>query len=323
MIDRSGCREKNLKICMIGLGSIGKRHLGNLVKVLEERGIIYQVDALRSSRKKEGEETNPVICRQYYRVGDMPDDYDIIFITNPTILHYVTLQKTLNKTKHMFIEKPLFDDDNYDMGLLNWEGNGIYYVACPLRHKEIMKYVKEEIIQREEIVSARIISTSYLPRWRKGQDYRKVYSAKRSMGGGVTRDLIHEWDYAVYLFGNPEKVFHFSGHVSDLEIDSDDISIYMAKYNSMFLEMHLDYVGQKTERTLQIFTNDRRIDIDLIQNTIYQYKNDKLVDKKEFGQEDFYYKEMEYFFDCIDGKQININTVENAYHTLKIALTQE
>ena len=312
-----------MKICMIGLGSIGRKHLGNITTVLKERGIVYEIDALRSSHTALREKECNGISKQYYNIDEMPDDYDVVFITNPTSMHYDTIRKTIEKTKHMFIEKPVFDSTLYHAGELSLKKDGIYYVACPLRHKSIIEYVNRNIVRKEKIVSVRIISTSYLPSWRIGTDYRTVYSAKKNLGGGVTRDLIHEWDYAAYLFGTPDKVSHMKAHVSDLEIDSDDVSIYIAQYPDMFLEMHLDYVGHKTERMMQIFTNKNRMDVDLLSDTIFKYQNNELITKKTFPAEDIYKKEMEYFIDCVEIKRTNINTIQNAYNTLKIALAEE
>lgn len=309
-----------MKVCIIGLGSIGKRHLKNLTVILTERGSRYQIDALRHSHEILPEDISRLICYQYYSFENLPNDYDVIFITNPTLYHYDTIKHVIAKTRHMFIEKPVFDSLNCDLDTLPLSGEGVYYVACPLRHKSIIKYVKQNIIAEEKILSSRIISTSYLPSWRKDMDYRGIYSAKRAMGGGVSKDLIHEWDYAIYLFGRPLKVEHMQGHVSDLEIDSDDVSIYIAQYQDMFLEIHLDYIGHKTERILQMFTNDRRFDVDLVSNTIYKYQNNELVEKKQFEAEDFYLQEMQYFLDCIDKGRENINTIANAYDTLKVAL---
>ncbi len=311
-----------MKICMVGLGSIGKRHLGNLISVLKSRKIEYQIDALRSSQTQLDENWRKIICHQYYRFEELPNDYDIVFVTNPTSLHYETIENIIEKTKHIFIEKPVFDSIVYCIKELPFKKDCIYYVACPLRHKKIIKYVKNIIMDCNRVISARIISTSYLPLWRKDRDYKDVYSARKDMGGGVTKDLIHEWDYAVYLFGKPEQVVHMQGHLSNLEIDSDDISVYIAKYPDMFLEIHLDYIGHKTERMLQLFTNDKRIDVDFISDTICEYVNNELTGKQEFPTEDFYLNEIEFFLDCIEGRKENVNTVEKAYDILKIALTE-
>ena len=40
---------KNLKVLFVGLGSIGTRHLKNLLQLAGERGMTLTVDALRSN----------------------------------------------------------------------------------------------------------------------------------------------------------------------------------------------------------------------------------------------------------------------------------
>ena len=45
-------------------------------------------------------------------------------------------------------------------------------------------------------------------------------------------DLIHEWDYLTYLFGIPEQMYKFVSHCSSLEINSDDLAVYIAKYSA-------------------------------------------------------------------------------------------
>ena len=67
----------------------------------------------------------------------------------------------------------------------------------------------QEALPALSVYSARVLCSSYLPGWRPGVDYRTVYSAHKDMGGGVTIDLIHEWDYLVELFGKPEKMYNF------------------------------------------------------------------------------------------------------------------
>ena len=53
--------------------------------------------------------------------------------------------------------------------------------------------------------------------------HQASYSAHKRLGGGVSIDLIHEWDYMSYLFGFPDKVVNMRGTYSKLEIDSDQV----------------------------------------------------------------------------------------------------
>jgi predicted dehydrogenase len=122
-----------MKICMVGLGSIGKRHLKNLYSILSERNIRFYIDALRSQKRDEPDITG-FIHEMYYSYDDLPCDYDIAFITNPTNLHYDALQKMLPKARHLFIEKPVFDKIAYDISQPQWSNVISYFVACALRY---------------------------------------------------------------------------------------------------------------------------------------------------------------------------------------------
>lgn len=306
------------KIAIIGLGSIGTRHLLNISHVLTERNISHSIDLIRSNKNKIiSEDLKKLIGNIYYSYEEVPDDYDVIFVTNPTHLHYETVKKYAPKTRHMFIEKPVFDDINISIKELMLKDDGIYYVACPLRYTDVIQYVKNEI-DLNKVYCARVICSSYLPEWRPGVDYRTTYSAHAEQGGGVSIDLIHEWDYINYLFGRPKEVYNLRGKISDLEIDSDDLSIYIARYKRMMVEVHLDYFGRKTIRELQLFTDEDTIIGDIANSEIRYMKSGKTISFKE-SRNDFQLKEISYFFDLIQGKSKNHNDIDTAISTLKIA----
>lgn len=308
----------NYKIGIIGLGSIATRHLHNIIKVLVAKGCTYSIDIVRSG--KGGVIDNDVqlhIENTYYSYEQVPYDYDVLFITNPTSLHYSTIKKYVSKTKHMFIEKPVFDSSSFSVKELNLDSNMTYYVACPLRYSQVVQYMKTQY-DLTDVYSVRAICSSYLPEWRPHQDYRKSYSAHKELGGGVSIDLIHEWDYLTYLFGFPEQVTNIRGTFSNLEINSDDLSVYIAKYPNLTVEVHLDYFGRVPIREIQLFSADDTIIGDFIKNEIRYLKTGKIIHFEE-SRNDYQQKEIEHFFSIIEGSSQNDNSIAIALRTLDIA----
>ena len=220
-------------------------------------------------------------------------------------------------TRSFFIEKPVFDTTSIDTSIFSRLQHTICYVACPLRYCPTLTYLKENIDFRD-VISVRAMSSSYLPDWRPGQDYRKCYSAHRDMGGGVGIDLIHEWDYLTSFFGLPIKVFSIQGQISPLEIDSEDIAIYIAKAENVTIELHLDYFGRKTQRTLELFMKEDTIQCDIENGHIQFMKEAKIINLKT-ERNDYQMMEIEHFFDIVDGNIQNDSTIEHAYNVLKIA----
>ena len=308
------------RIAFCGLGSIAKRHLKNVCTFLEEREDIYEIDLYRSSLKPLPEDIQPLISAEYLFSEPVQKDYDVVFVTNPTSMHYETLKRFKDHTKSFFIEKPVFDSTEVDESIFE-ELNGIdCYVACPLRYNPVLQYVKNQI-NMEEVFAARAISSSYLPEWRPGQDYRQCYSAHRDMGGGVGIDLIHEWDYLTNFFGMPDKCYSIQDKISNLEIDSDDIAIYIARVGNKTIELHLDYFGRKATRILELYTTDDTIKCDILGGFVtYQKKGECIIMDAERNA--FQKLELEHFFDIIDHKISNDSTTEHAYAVLKLAKGQ-
>ena len=190
-------------------------------------------------------------------------------------------------------------------------------MAAPLRYTAIVNFIKENIC-KADVLAVRCISSSYLPEWRKDSDYRESYSAHKALGGGVSIDLVHEWDYVSYLFGFPKYVKSIIVKKSDLEIDSDDIAVYIAEYDTMVAEVHVDYIGKSPIREMQIFTKDETIICDFIQSLIRLKKSGREI---KFGEErdEYQMKELQYFFERIDNKLYSLDNIKHAEKVLRIA----
>ena len=300
-----------VKICFFGMGSIGKRHLKNLVKILKERKLNFEIDVVK--RTREVDEEVRFYVNNIYSIKDFtPTFYDIVFIVNDTSAHIETLNLMKNYSNNFFIEKPLSINVN-KININDYKDKKIY-IACPMRYSNVIEYLKKEI-DVSKVYSVRAICSTYLPDWRPTIDYRHNYSAKKELGGGVTLDLIHEWDYLTYLLGFPEKVFNLNKKVSHLEINSDDLSIYIAEYKDKLVEIHLDYFGRIPTRKVEFFLKEGTVIGDFIKNTII------LEDNREINLSDDiddYIKEMNNFLDIIFNQKDNFNNLEHAYKVLKL-----
>ena len=304
-------------MAFLGFGSIAKRHLKNVCDYLTSRGDTYSIDLYRSSLNNPiPAELREFISKSYLYADGPQKCYDVVFITNPTAIHYDSICKFKNNTKSFFIEKPIFDKIDINDSLLDEIKNVISYVACPLRYHPVLQYVFK-YINYKDALAVRAISSSYLPDWRPNQDYRQCYSAHRDMGGGVGIDLIHEWDYLFSLFGMPDKVFSIQDKISQLEIDSDDIAIYIAKCTGKTIELHLDYFGRKTMRTLTLFMPDETIFCDMANGRIDFLTKEESIDLNA-DRNLFQLAEIIHFFDIVDGKISSDSTPEDAFKILKL-----
>lgn len=308
---------KTYYIAFVGMGSIGKRHIKNVCQLITAQGNAYSIDLYRSSINNElSDDIKDLVDNQYSYSQDIQREYDMVFITNPTSLHLDTALKFRSHTKSFFIEKPVFNSFNIDGQTIRILDGIPSYVACPLRYNPVLQYIKQNI-DLEKVISVRAISSSYLPDWRLGQDYRKTYSAHTELGGGVDIDLIHEWDYLTWVFGMPTDCYGITGKFSNLEINSNDIAIYIAKNEKLSYELHLDYFGRKSLRTLDIFTQDDTIQCDLIGGTVHYLKEDKSI---EFNSERnaFQMAEIRHFIDIVEGRTSNDSNVEHGVQVLKL-----
>ncbi|MBR3840615.1 MAG: Gfo/Idh/MocA family oxidoreductase [Erysipelotrichales bacterium] len=295
-----------MKVAFIGLGSIGNRHLTNLRTLCTERQIPLEVHAFR--QKITGKLNG--IEKQFLNSDKVYENYDIVFITNPTSLHEETILKFQDHTKLMVIEKPVSISE-IDESKLN--PNTTYYVNCPLRHSAVYKLLTE-FVDASKVIAARAICSSYLPNWRKGSDYTTSYSANSELGGGVDLDLIHEFDYITAFLGMPNEVIKLASKLSSLQINSNDFATYIAQYDSKCVELHLDYFGRITKREIELYTNDDTFVLDF---TNKELRSSKASIKAE--DEDMYINEMNYILDLYENKVTNINDIHNANEVLKVS----
>lgn len=257
-------KKSNLKIVIIGFGSIGRKHHS----YLKGRSEVLKI-AILSKRPKD--ELPEIKLETFEDVKKF--DPDIFFICNQTSRHEFELSRIEQNfsDKIIFIEKPL----SHKLIDLNLYKLNKYFVGYNLRYHPLIDFLKKEV-ELSDFIKAEISVQTDLRRWRN-TDYRSSYSAKSNEGGGVALDLSHEIDYCRYLFGDMEKIFSEKRKISNLEIDSEDQFSLIAKIlnKESVLHFNFSYFSQKEERTIKIHFNDKLLHCDLIKSSITEIKNKK------------------------------------------------
>jgi len=125
------------------------------------------------------------------------------------------------------------------------------FVGCVLRFAESLQTFREWVPLIGSVHGVRIECHSFLPQWRPARAYRESYSA-REQEGGVLRDLIHEIDYAGWIFGWPARLQARVKNLGRLGIAAEEIAELQWETSSgALLSISLDYLSKPTRRRMQ------------------------------------------------------------------------
>ncbi len=304
-----------MNVLIVGLGSIATKHVTALKEIKSD----VEIYALRSSTSQ----TNKVKgIKNLYSFEELQTiRIDFAIISNPTFAHKETIENLIPYHIPLFIEKPLFSElDGGNLVKKIEEEKINSYVACNLRFLSGLKFVKEYIANRT-INEVNIYCGSYLPDWRPQKDYKKSYSAQKELGGGVHIDLIHEIDYAYWLFGRPEKIHKTFSSRSSLKINSYDYANYLLSFRDFHVNIVLNYFRRDPKRTLEILLEEETITVDLLKNKVFKNSETIFESKKQII--DTYKDQLEFFINTILPEKEQFNPAEEAYEILKICLQND
>lgn len=305
-------------VLIIGLGSISKKH----INALNEDYNNIEFYALRSGFNNSSEEN--VI--NINNIQDLKDKPDFVIISNPTNLHFSTIELILNLKIPMFIEKPPFHTLIGTEKLINSivESKILNYVACNLRFHPCINFLKNTLnINLSLINEVNVYCGSYLPDWRPTINYKEIYSSQKNKGGGVHLDLFHELDFIYWIFGQPETIYNYLSNKSTLKIDSYDYANYILGYKNFTISLILNYYRKDKKRHIEIIFENETLFIDLLTCKIINDKGSIIFEDKNFDILNTYKDQMNYFIQHLKNKTIPMNTLEESINALKITLVNE
>ena len=320
-------------ILVLGCGSIGRRHIKNLVALGASHVVHYDPyltfdpdhpDVVRDTSWMDGVSLD--LPRNLEDALDLNPIAAII--CTPTSEHMNDLVNCYNFGIHnVFVEKPLTNEDESYWIDERWNKVNTF-VACNFRFTPGLQRVKQLIDDGAigKVVSARAQFGQYLPDMRPGVDHKKIYAANKSMGGGCLLDGIHEFDYLCWLLGPIAEAKAFTARLTDVTVDTEDVAEAILRFESGALgSVHEDYVRRGYDRCCEIvgdsgwlrwtFNHNKTWRVDVNSPTMKGgYMSNPLHDT------DMYLAEMQHFLRVCAGEEASSNTVAQAYRLLETIL---
>ena len=309
---------------IIGVGSIGERHLRNFLRI----------DGVRCSIAETNPATREIISVQYqveqvfpdYREADLAG-CDGVVICVPANLHVPIAADIVGQGIHVLTEKPLamsLDGVN-ELKRLRDEKGVVVSVAFTYRSDPLIKEIKD-LLASGRLGTTRAVhyySGQYWPRMRK--DYPPQYAQKRETGGGAIPDhLVHVINYLEWMFGPPVEVSARQWSLALSDIATEDTAFMLLRFPG----------GEVASLGICLFQRDSILQLQVIgdngtvqlgQGSALKIYDDAAGQWSEGScrsteRDDLFLDQARHFIDCIQGKASPRCTVEEAEQTLRTIL---
>lgn len=315
-----------MKFLIAGFGSIGRRHFRNLI-TLGENDIVF----LRSKNSTLADDEIANFPVESDLLSALSHQPDAVIIANPTSLHLDVAIQAAKQGCHLFIEKPISHSleqvDELQAALV--QGGSKVFTAFQFRFHPGLLTIKNLISNPSSIVgrplNIHVHWGEYLPGWHPWEDYRKGYSARADLGGGVVLTLCHPLDYVRWLIGGVASLWAFTSSESDFEIDVEDTAEIGLRFeNGVIGSVHLDFVQRPPVHKLEIIGSKGTISWNSDNGAVWVYSGDGYIETypllPNFDRNDLFLAEMSHFIDVVRGDAEPLCTLDDGIWALKLAL---
>lgn len=260
-----------MRVAVVGLGSIGRRHLGNFRAVGVETLVGYDADPAQ----REAARALFPFAEVAPALEAALDGAAAVVICTPPDSHLAIARMAAGRGAHLMIEKPLAQSADGVEELLRYcDARGLRILtAYNWRYWPPMLFAEELLKQGRigAVLAGRTEYAYHLTTRYPGKDYRRFYMADAKQGGGCLLDESHAIDYMRWLLGEITDVSAVVDRVSSLEISTDDLAELTVRFASgavgnlhmnLFawnVHSHLEIMGEAGVLQWRRFENEVRL----------------------------------------------------------------
>lgn len=314
-----------MKFLIAGLGSIGRRHLRNLMALGEEDIILYRTG--KSTLPEDELEGFPT---EYSLEDALGHDPDAVIISNPTALHLDVAIPAAKQGCHLLIEKPVSHSlerlDELERAVRAYDCRVL--IGFQFRFHPAIRALKHAVDAGEigTPIYARAHWGEYLPNWHPWEDHRESYAARKDLGGGVALTLCHPFDYLRFLFGEAREISGWVARRSTLDLSVDDIAEATMEFeDGCIASVHLNYFQRPAAHRVEIVGSNgtlswshssKEVTLELSDDDRSNY----FATEGDFERNDVFLAEMEHFIRVVSNEEPSLCTLRDGIEALKLVL---
>ena len=314
------------RVLIVGLGSIGKRHL----RIIRELLPLAEIRVLRHEQGMPVPEGAQGIFSSIEEALHFKPE--VAVLANPAPFHLRIAKPLVELGVHLLIEKPLSINSNGIEELIKiaQRTGSKVLVGYNLRYLDSLQHFRNLILEKKcgRVLSVHSIVGQALPSWRPDTDYRLSVSARADLGGGVLLELSHEIDYLRWIFGDVNWTMAVLRKQSALEIDVEDSALMIFEFTSVdagmpiIANVSLDFFRQDAVRTCTAIGDAGTLKWDGLTGTVEycSINQNKLIQIYEGSKQadESYLAEWRDFLFCIQNNIKLSESIRDSLAVLKI-----
>ena len=307
---------EKVNISLIGVGRMGQFHLNviNQINSINLAGI-YDAD-----EKHLNEISSKYNLNNFASLDEAIDKCDAVIIASPTKFHFDIAKKSVQKGKHVLVEKPM--TENYiqaeELEAIVKEKNIIFQVGHVERFNGAVQEL-HHIIENPYLIEAR----------------RLAPFTPRITDVGVVFDImIHDLDIVTSLVKKP--LIRFSASGKRIKTKNEDIASALLEFEgNTIATISASRVTQEKIRTLAISSEEAHFILDYATQDItihrqaasqskiktsigINYTQESIIERVFIHRDNPLKLEDEHFANCILGKDKKLVAIEDDVRTIKL-----
>jgi predicted dehydrogenase len=317
-----------MKFLIAGMGSIGRRHLHNLVALGERDIVLFRTH--RATLPNADLTAFPTETDLGAALAHRPD---AVIVANPTSAHLAVAIPAAQAGCHLLLEKPVSHslEGLEELARAVRRTGSRVLVGYQFRFnsglRELRRVVEDGSLGK--VIGARAHWGEYLPDWHPWEDYRRSYAARADLGGGVLRALSHPFDYLRWLLGEAEVLWGRAARSGELEIDVEDVADVVLAFPSGVLgTVHLNFLQKPASHFVEISGTHGAATWRADEGSVHvgdsaQTEGRTISSPLGYERNEMFLAEMRHFRDVVAGVAEPVCGLQDGVRALEIALAAE